>query len=176
MRTLVHQASLFAFFALGLAGLMAALCQDAAHGPCFALCCGLIPGLTAALLVPTLTAGVSVLVRARGPRRQSLGMQSELCNLQSEIAPSPGLAYCALASWLATLWLSVEVCPLVCARLCGPCAHTNAGTVGFCAFFFARLYPPAVNWSGRVSYRPQHYRTSRRGLRCSSSPMRLQQL
>ena len=139
MRTLVDQASLFALFALGLAGLMAALCQDAAHGPCFALCCGLIPGLTAALLVPTLTAGVSVLARARGRWRQSLTVQSEFCNPQSEIAAPPGLAYCALASWLATIWLSVEVCPLMCARLCGTCSHTNAGTVGFCAFFFGGL-------------------------------------
>jgi hypothetical protein len=139
MRTLVHQVSLFALFGLGLAGLMAALCHGAAHGPCFALCCGLIPGLSAALLVPTLTAGVSVLTRARGRRRQSLGMQSEFCNPQSEIAAPPGLAYCALASWLATIWLSAEVCPLVCARLCGPCSHTNAGTVGFCAFFFGAL-------------------------------------
>jgi len=139
MRTLVHQASLFALFALGLAGLMAALCHDATHGPCFALCCGLIPGLTAALFVPTLTAGVSALVRARGCRRQSPTLQSERCNPQPEIAAPPGLACCALASWLATLWLSVEVCPLVCARLCGPCSHTNAGTVGVCAFFFGAL-------------------------------------
>ncbi|NCO41991.1 MAG: hypothetical protein COZ06_34825 [Armatimonadetes bacterium CG_4_10_14_3_um_filter_66_18] len=139
MRTLVHQVSLFALFALGLAGLMAALCHDATHGPCFALCCGLIPGLTAALFVPTLTAGVSALVRARGCRRQSPTLQSERCNPQPEIAAPPGLACCALASWLATLWLSVEVCPLVCARLCGPCSHTNAGTVGVCAFFFGAL-------------------------------------
>jgi hypothetical protein len=169
MRTLGHQASLFALFALGLAGLMAALCHDAAHGPCFAVCCGLIPGLSAALLVPALTAGVGIVARwsagssvacdgsADVPRLTddssrhlatvspchpvipSPALQAESCNLQSEIAPSPGLAYCALASWLATIWLSAEVCPLVCARLCGPCSHTNAGMVGFCAFFFGAL-------------------------------------
>jgi len=36
MRALAHQGSLFALFGLGFAGLMAALCHDAAHGPCFA--------------------------------------------------------------------------------------------------------------------------------------------
>ncbi len=161
MRTLVHQVSLFALFALGLAGLMAALCHDAAHGPCFAVCCGVIPGLTAALLVPALTAGVGVVARwlaggsvacaglADGPSFADESCRHFAARLPcrpvtpSFHSPSPahpfGRAWCALASWLATIWLSVEVCPLVCARLCGPCSHTNAGTVGFCAFFFGGL-------------------------------------
>jgi len=123
MRTLFPQATLFCGFALGLAGMLTEMTHGSSHRECFGLCCGMVPALSAALLVPFLTG------RCRAVRRHSCtGGESE--------AP---LGWCAVISVVAAVMLSVEVSPLICSRVCGECGYLNAGSVGVCALFFGLI-------------------------------------
>jgi len=114
---------------------MAALCHGAAHGACFALCCGLVPGLTSALLVPIL-AGCAKAVRRAHPWSLRHAPEALTDKAQSGVCDGSTLAWCALSALIATVWLSVEVWPLSCRRLCESHCPLNAGSVGVCGLIF----------------------------------------
>ena len=123
MRILFPQATLFCGFALGLAGLLTEMTHGSSHRECFGLCCGMVPALSAALLVLLVT-GCCRAVR-RHTRTDSESQQP--------------LGWCVVVSTMAAIVLSVKASPLVCSRVCGECGYLNAGSVGICAFFFSLI-------------------------------------
>jgi len=123
MRTVLPQTTLFCGFALGMAGLMAEVTHGSAYRVCNSLCCGMVPALTATLLVPLLTGCCRAL---RGHSRSDNQFQTPLGG-------------CFGFSVVAAVAISVKVSPLICGHLCGECARLNAGSIGVCAFFFSLL-------------------------------------
>jgi len=99
------------------------------------LCCGLVPGLTSALLVPIL-AGCAKAVRRAHPWSLRHAPEALTDKAQSGVCDGSTLAWCALSALIATVWLSVEVWPLSCRRLCESHCPLNAGSVGVCGLIF----------------------------------------
>jgi len=129
------QAKVFGFFAFGLAGLMWLLTGGGSHAGCFALCCGMIPGLSAALLVPVLAAGAEAVRRAM-PSLSRGAPEAPSSGARPGVYDDSTLTWCALSALVATVWLSVKLWPLVCCRLCNGGCPLNAGSVGVCGLIF----------------------------------------
>jgi len=86
------QAKVFGFFAFGLAGLMWLLTGGGSHAGCFALCCGMIPGLGVTSFVLTLReAGRKLVIQVCNTAAQLPVLEQFLLN------PLTGQTHCRRA-------------------------------------------------------------------------------